>query len=208
MSLTFAFLLLLALNTVQRGDEALFEKISLEGAQSGLSWLTILRKREAYRRVFFNFDINKVSKMTDQDVERILNEENDDTRQIIVRHRGKIEAVIDNAKCIEKLRADSKAKEATPKHGVFDDLLWSFVGDKPILNVTWKGDLKDVATQTKESQEMSKTLKKLGFRFVGPTTCYAMMQSVGMVLDHPVNTKEWKVAKERLEKREGGYQER
>lgn len=146
--------------------------------------------------------------MTDQDVERILNEENDDTRQIIVRHRGKIEAVINNAKCIEKLRADSEAKEATPKHGVFDDLLWSFVGDKPILNVTWKGDLKDVATQTKESQEMSKTLKKLGFRFVGPTTCYAMMQSVGMVLDHPVNTKEWKVAKERLEKREGGYQER
>lgn len=200
-----------------RGDEALFEKISLEGAQSGLSWLTILRKRDAYRRVFFNFNIDKVAKMTDQDVERILSEQDKaNTRNIVVRHRGKIESVINNAKCIQQLykqdaekKVDDGDKTPPPKHGVFDQFLWSFVNDKPILNVSWKsGDLKDAATQTQESQEMSKQLKKLGFRFVGPTTCYAMMQSVGMVLDHPVNSKEWKAAKERLEKRKGGYQER
>lgn len=147
--------------------------------------------------------------MTEQDIERILNEEDEEnTRNIVVRHRGKVESVINNAQCIQQLRADSNEKDK-PKHGVFDELLWSFVDDKPILNLSWKGgDLKDALTQTQESKDMSKKLKQLGFRFVGPTTCYAMMQSVGMVLDHPVDSKEWKQAKERLEKREGGYQER
>ncbi|CAJ1949121.1 unnamed protein product [Cylindrotheca closterium] len=200
----------------KRGDQALFEKISLEGAQSGLSWLTVLRKRDAYRRVFFGFDVDRVAKMTEQDVERILNEQDaENTRNIIVRHRGKVESVINNAKCIQKLVLDSsndedEKKNNMPTHGVFDELLWTFVNDKPILNVSWKGGdgLKDAPTQTQESKDMSKKLKQLGFRFVGPTTCYAMMQSVGMVLDHPVGSKEWKEAKERLEKRKGGYQER
>ncbi|KAL3928151.1 MAG: hypothetical protein SGBAC_012769 [Bacillariaceae sp.] len=193
-----------------RGDQALFERISLEGAQSGLSWLTVLRKRDAYRRVFHGFDVDQVAKMTDQDVERILAEEDkENTRNIIVRHRGKVESVISNAKCIQQLYAESKTKtKRKPKYGVLDELLWSFVDHRPILNVSWQGDLKDAATQTQESKHMSKELKKLGFRFVGPTTCYAMMQSVGMVLDHPVNSKEWKGAKERLKKRKGGYQER
>lgn len=151
--------------------------------------------------------MDQVAKMTDQDVERILAEEDkENTRNIIVRHRGKVESVISNAKCIQQLYADRKNKK-NPKHGVLDELLWSFVDDRPILNVSWQGDLKDAATQTQESKDMSKELKKLGFRFVGPTTCYAMMQSVGMVLDHPVNSKEWKEAKERLKKRKGGYQE-
>lgn len=150
--------------------------------------------------------------MTDQDVERILNEEDkENTRNIVVRHRGKIESVINNAKCIQRLyveAAEDNETAITPKHGVFDHLLWNFVDDKPILNVSWKGDLRDAATQIPESQDMSKWLKKMGFRFVGPTTCYAMMQSVGMVLDHPVDSKEWKATKERLEKRTEGYQER
>ena len=181
----------------------MFEKISLEGAQSGLSWLTILRKRNAYRRVFSDFDVDKVAAMTDEDVERIVNEEDkENPTNLVVRHRGKIQSVINNAKCIQEL---------SQKHSddnYFDTLLWSFVDDKPILNTTWKGSLSDATTQTKESQAMSKALKKLGFRFVGPTTMLAMMQSVGMVIDHPVDSPEWKVARERLERRPNGYQER
>eukprot|EP00980_Cylindrotheca_fusiformis_P017285 scaffold5347_cov130-Cylindrotheca_fusiformis.AAC.7 len=198
-----------------RGDQPLFEKITLEGAQSGLSWLTILRKREAYRRVFHQFDIDKVAAMTPDDVDRILNEEDKkNTQNIIVRHRGKVESTINNAKCIQQMRRDAGGGDMT-KHGVLDDFLWSFVDDKPILNVSWKGGggegdsvLKNAPTQSPESKAMSKALKELGFRFVGPTTCYAMMQSVGMVLDHPKGSDEWKAAYQRLQAREGGYQQR
>lgn len=187
----------------------MFEKISLEGAQSGLSWLTILRKRDAYRRVFHHFDIDLVASMTDDDVERILNEQNDDTRNIIVRHRGKVESVINNAKCIQKLRLEAKESgESKHELGVFDNFVWSFVENKPILSMSRSGDLKECASQTPESQAMSKALKKLGFRFVGPTTCYSVMQSVGMAIDHPKESPEWLAACERLESREGGYQER
>jgi DNA-3-methyladenine glycosylase I len=186
----------------QRGDVPLFEKISLEGAQSGLSWLTILRKRSAYRRVFFDFDIARVAAMTQEDVDRIIEEDGENKRNIIVRHRGKIEAVINNAKCIQHMRINDEKEEATD-NGVFDKFLWSFVQDQPILK-----KLNDSPSQSPESQAMSKALKKHGFRFVGPTTCYAMMQSVGMAIDHPVDSEEWKDAYERLQSRPGGYQER
>jgi DNA-3-methyladenine glycosylase I len=174
--------------------------------------LTILRKREAYRRVFHNFDVDVVAAMTQEDVERLLQEEDaENTRNIIVRHRGKIEAVINNAKCIQQMRKEEQSSggnddDKQGNHGVLDSLVWSFVQDQPLLN-RWKGQLRDVPSQTAESQAMSKALKKLGFKFVGPTTCYAMMQSLGMVIDHPVDS-EWKAAQERLKKRPGGYQER
>lgn len=187
----------------KRGDEALFEKISLEGAQSGLSWLTILRKREAYRRVFSNFDVDKVALMDDDDVERIVAEESDgDPRSLVVRHRGKIQAVINNAKCIQQMR-----QEEPDQSDVFDKFLWSFVDNAPILN-SWSGDLKQACSNSDESAAMSAALKKRGFRFVGPTTCYSLMQSVGMVIDHPIGTPEYTAATKRLKKRPGGFQDR
>jgi len=190
-----------------RGDRNLFEKISLEGAQSGLSWLTILRKREAYRRVFHDFDIDKVAAMTEKDVERILRSEDDDPkRNVIVRHRGKIESTINNAKCIQEMRraANDADRETT---GIFDEFLWGFVGDKPVLNY-WNPKFSNAVSKSSESEKMSQGLKKLGFRFVGPTTCYAMMQSTGMVIDHPVGSPQWKAARERLRSRPGGFQDR
>mmetsp|Transcript_20293 Transcript_20293/g.57620 ORF Transcript_20293/g.57620 Transcript_20293/m.57620 type:complete len:394 (+) Transcript_20293:97-1278(+) len=185
----------------KRGDVAMFEKISLEGAQSGLSWLTILRKREAYRRTFHQFDVDKVAAMTQDDVDSILNQNTADTTQMIVRHRGKIEAVINNARKIQEMRV-AHPEDPNP----LDSLVWSFVDDKPIV-YRWSGELRDANTKTAESIAMSKELKKRGFKFVGPTTCYAMMQSVGMVVDHPVDSPEWKAAVSRLEQRKGGYQE-
>ena len=184
----------------KRGDVPLFEKMSLEGAQSGLSWLTILRKRDAYRRTFHKFDISKVAKMTQKDVEAIVATSTDDPRDMVVRHRGKIEAVINNAKCIEELR-----KETGQKDAALDKFLWSFVDDKPIV-MKWKGNLSEAYTKTPESEAMSKALKKKGFKFVGPTTMYAMMQSVGMVIDHPVDSPEYTDAIKRLKERPGGYQ--
>lgn len=195
----------------KRGDVALFEKLSLEGAQAGLSWLTILRKREAYRKVFYNFDIEKVAQMSPQDVQRILDTQNDDPSNIVVRHRGKIEATINNAKCIQAMYEEEAAanfKKTTKNNNLFDRFLWSFVNDKPILNTKWKvgQSLATALCKTPESEAMSKALKQRGFRFVGPTTCYAMMQSCGLVIDHPVGSPEWKAAVERLKKRPGGYQ--
>lgn len=194
----------------KRGDKALFEKICLEGAQSGLSWLTILRKREAYRLNFFNFDIAKVAKMSDKDVQRILDADEDDPTKMVVRHRGKIEATINNAKCIQEMYKDEKmAPKNAKSKDLFDKFVWSFVGDKPILNTRWKqGEgLTNALAKSPESEAMSKALKKKGFRFVGPTTCYAMMQSVGMVIDHPAGSPEWEAAVERLKQRPGGYQQ-
>lgn len=169
-----------------------------------MSWLTVLRKRESYRRVFFQFDVDRVAAMTDADVERIINEEDKaNPRNIIVRHRGKIESVINNAKCIQQLQ-----NEHPDQPDYFDEYIWSFVGNKPILNMKWDGkSLEHALSQTKESQAMSKALKKLGFRFVGPTTMYAMMQSCGLVIDHPVDSPEWIAARDRLQQRPGGYQE-
>jgi DNA-3-methyladenine glycosylase I len=186
-----------------RSDVKLFEKISLEGAQSGLSWLTILRKRQAYRRTFHGFDPVKVATMTEDDVNRILAEQPDDTRDVVVRHKGKIESVINNAQCILKMRAEEE-NATDAEHGVFDKFIWSFVNDQPIVNRI--GSVKDAPTRSVESEAMSKALKKRGFKFVGPTTCYAMMQAAGMVLDHPKDSPEWQQAYQRLQNRPGGFQ--
>lgn len=142
--------------------DSLFESLCLEGQQAGLSWITVLRKREHYRRVFYDFDAVKVAKMGESDVERLLQDAG------IIRHRGKIEAIIGNAKAVLALESEEQG---------FTELVWSY---KPEA----LGDGIPIPTQTTESLAMSKILKKKGFRFVGPTTCYAFMQAVGMVDDH------------------------
>jgi DNA-3-methyladenine glycosylase I len=222
--------------SMQRGDDSMFEKLCLEGAQSGLSWLTILRKRTAYRKTFHNFNIDLVAAMTEKDIQAIIDTPTtttttkrgqgggkaskkiggeNNTRHVVVRHRGKIEAVINNAKCIQQMRILKRTGGTTDEfdrgeHGVFDTFLWNFVQDKPILNNWWDGEnqLSDAPGRSIESDTMSKELKKLGFKFVGPTMCYSMMQSEGMVIDHPVNSPEWISAMERLKERPGGYQTR
>mmetsp|Transcript_11163 Transcript_11163/g.24899 ORF Transcript_11163/g.24899 Transcript_11163/m.24899 type:complete len:323 (-) Transcript_11163:251-1219(-) len=140
-----------------RGDRALFERLSLEGAQAGLSWLIILRKREAYRSTFYNFDPQKVAQMTDEDVDRILSTEpanKKDTTSVIVRHRGKVESVIHNAKLLLELQKEKQDTETA-----LDALLWSFVDDKPVLNYFGKDRRHDQSllqeefpTHTPESQ--------------------------------------------------------
>ena len=148
-------------------DRTLFEFITLEGAQAGLSWLTILKKREGYRKAFKNFDPQKVAKMTGEDVERLMKDES------IVRNRLKIESTISNAKAF---------LAAQKEFGSFAKYMWDWVGGKPIQN-NWK-KMKDVPAETDLAQTISKDLKKRGFRFVGPTIWYAHMQAVGMVNDH------------------------
>jgi DNA-3-methyladenine glycosylase I len=146
-----------------RDDRHLFEMLTLEGAQAGLSWSTILRKRDGYRKAFANFDAAKVARFTGKRVERLLADPG------IVRNRLKVESAVNNAQRI--LELDS-----------LSDYLWSFVGGEPLVN-RWK-TLAEIPAETAESKAMSKDLKKRGFRFVGPTVCYAFMQSVGMVDDH------------------------
>jgi len=142
--------------------DELFECLCLEGQQAGLSWITILRKREGYRKAFHKFKVAKVAKMDQTDVERLVLDAG------IVRHRGKIEAIIGNAKALLAME-----KEGTK----FADFVWSYAPEK-------SGDGINVPSQTEESVALSKALKKKGFRFVGPTTVYAFMQAVGMVDDH------------------------
>ena len=180
-------------------DNELFEKLSLEGAQSGLSWRTILHKREAYRLAFHNFDIDKVSSMTDDDIESLLTStsDDDDKTKLVVRHRGKLQSVVNNATIIQQLKANGTIAS-------FKEYLWSFVDNKPILN-HWES-FSDLPSKTEESERMSKALKKHGFKFVGPTTCYSLMQSCGFVIDHLKGSKHWLEAEKRLKKREGGYQ--
>ena len=150
-----------------RSESGLFEALTLEGAQAGLSWLTILRKRDGYRELFSGFDPEKVAAYGEGDVERMLQ----DPR--IVRHRGKIEATINNARQILRLREQESG---------FVDLVWASVNHKPKVN-QWKS-LAELPAQTPVSSALSKTLKQHGFRFVGPTTCYAFMQAAGLVNDH------------------------
>jgi DNA-3-methyladenine glycosylase I len=150
-----------------RGDDALFERVSLEAFQSGLSWLVILRKREAFRAAFAGFRIAAVAEYTEADVERLLQDEG------IVRNRAKINATIANAKAAMELTGGSD-------HQGLSDLVWSFAPERRERPKR----LADVAAVTPESTALSKALKKRGFRFVGPTTAYAMMQAVGMVDDH------------------------
>jgi DNA-3-methyladenine glycosylase I len=147
-------------------DRHLFELLVLEGAQAGLSWLTILRKREGYRRAFADFDVEAIARFGARDVERLMADSG------IVRNRAKIEATIGNAKAALELES-------------LDDFLWSFVDGRPLRN-SWKA-LSEMPAETPESKAMSKELKRQGFRFVGPTICYAFMQAAGLVNDHTVD---------------------
>jgi DNA-3-methyladenine glycosylase I len=150
-------------------DNVLFEFITLEGAQAGLSWETILRKREAYREAFAGFDPAKVARFTPARVENLLKNEG------IVRNRMKIESTVTNAKAFLAVQKE---------FGSFDAYVWRFVGGKPLVNV--RRSMKDLPAKTAESDALSKDLSKRGFRFVGSTICYAFMQAVGMVNDHLV----------------------
>jgi DNA-3-methyladenine glycosylase I len=145
-------------------DRMLFELLTLEGAQAGLSWLTILRKREGYRAAFDGFDVSKVARYTPKKVEKLLADPG------IVRNRLKVESTVNNAQRILELDVP------------LSELLWSFVGGEPKLN-RWK-TTREIPAETVESKTMSKELKRRGFRFVGPTVCYAFMQAAGLVNDH------------------------
>jgi DNA-3-methyladenine glycosylase I len=149
-------------------DRVLFEFLILEGAQAGLSWSTILNKRENYRRAFAGFDPKKVARFDAAKRRSLMKDEG------IVRNRLKIESTVSNARAFLAVQKE---------FGSFDRYIWQFVGGKPIRNAR-KG--KDVPARTAESDAMSKDLKKRGFRFVGSTICYAFMQAVGMVNDHLV----------------------
>lgn len=148
-------------------DTRLFEMLILEGAQAGLSWLTILKRRESYRKAFDRFDAKKIANYDKKKVAVLLKDPG------IIRNRLKIAATIDNAHAYLEVKKE---------FGTFDRYIWSFVGGKPQRNPR-KGQT-PLPTQTPEAEAMSKDLKKRGFRFVGPTICYAFMQAVGMVNDH------------------------
>lgn len=148
-------------------DRRLFEFLVLEGAQAGLSWLTILKKRENYRKAFDNFDIERIARYGPQDITRLLHDPG------IVRNRLKVEAAIRNARGVLSIREE---------YGTLDTFLWRYVDGSPVQNAR-KG-MTDLPAKTKESDQISKDLKKRGFNFVGSTICYAFMQAVGMVNDH------------------------
>ena len=150
-----------------RDERALFELLNLEGAQAGLSWSTILNKREGYRRAFSGFDPAKVARFTPAKVERLLQDPG------IVRNRMKVESSLNNA---------ARVREVQREHGSLDAYLWSFVSGRPLVG-RFEG-LGDIPAETAESKAMSKGLKAKGFRFVGPTVCYAFMQACGLVQDH------------------------
>ncbi|MCH7484634.1 MAG: DNA-3-methyladenine glycosylase I [Chloroflexi bacterium] len=150
-------------------DRRHFEMLVLEGAQAGLSWTTILNKRENYRRAFDGFDYEKVARYTQRDVKRLLGDAG------IVRNKLKVASAISNAQALIAVREE---------FGSFDSYIWGFVGGKPKVNSF--RSYKELPATTPESDAMAKDLKQRGFRFVGPTVCYAHMQSVGMVDDHEV----------------------
>lgn len=151
-------------------DRTLFEFLILEGAQAGLSWTTILKKREGYRRSFSNFDAAKVARYDRRRIERLLRNEG------IIRNRLKIESAVSNAKAFLEIQQQFDS---------FDAYIWRFVDGKPIQNAWKRAD--EVPATTPISEAMSKDLKKRGFRFVGSTICYAFMQAIGMVNDHLVD---------------------
>ena len=151
-------------------DRLLFEFLILEGAQAGLSWLTILKKRQNYRRAFDNFDARRIARYDSRRIKRLLADPG------IVRNRLKIESTIRNAKAFLLVQKE---------FGSFDRYVWQFVGGRPIRNA--RKTLKDIPPHTKESDAMSRDLLKRGFKFVGFTICYAFMQAVGMVNDHTTN---------------------
>jgi DNA-3-methyladenine glycosylase I len=152
-------------------ERRLFEKITLEGFQSGLSWITVLRKRERFREVFQQFDFEKVARFTRQDVERLVQDAG------IIRHRGKIESAINNAQKVCQL-IDEQGE------GALAQLIWSHEPSAKQRPKTLTPEIAATLGQTAQSQALSKTLRKMGFNFVGPTTMYALMQSMGVVNDH------------------------
>jgi DNA-3-methyladenine glycosylase I len=158
-----------------KDDQALFELLTLEGCQAGLSWITVLRKRENYRKAYDGFDPRKIAKYTPAKLAKLLADPG------IIRHRGKIEASVTNAKAYLAI---------VEREGSFAKFLWSFVGGKPIKRKP--KDLKRVLTTSPESDAMSKALQKAGFKFVGSTICYAFMQASGMVDDHVVGCHRYK----------------
>ena len=155
-------------------DRALFEFLILEGAQAGLSWSTILKRRKGYQIAFNNFDASKVAAYGDKEIENLMQNTQ------IIRNRLKINSTISGAKALLEIQKD---------FGSFNKYIWGFVNDKPIINNI--NQLRDIPTFTRESEEMSKDLKKRGFNFVGPTICYAFMQAIGMVNDHEVGCFRW-----------------
>lgn len=154
----------------QYDSQKLFEMLCLEGQQAGLSWITILKKRQHYRKVFEDFDPLKISKFTTKNVERLTSDPG------IVRHKGKIEAIINNSKCFLKMENDGDN---------FSEFIWSFTDNKPIINY-WENH-KEIPADTDISKAMSKALKNKGFKFIGSTICYAFMQACGLVNDHIVD---------------------
>ena len=152
-----------------RDDRTLFEFLTLEGAQAGLSWETILKKRENYRRAFDNFDAARIARYSERDVERLLADAG------IVRNRLKVAATVNNAQ---------RTLEVREEFGSFDEYIWRFVGGRPIKN-SFRA-VSEVPAKTEESEAMSVELRRRGFKFVGSTICYAFMQAVGMVNDHTV----------------------
>ena len=154
----------------QHDDRKLFEFLILEGAQAGLSWTTILNRRNGYREAFCNFDANLVSKLNQKDIEKLIQNPS------IIRNKLKINSAINNAKHFLKIQK---------QFGTFDNYLWGFVNYKPIKN-KFK-TYSDLPAYTELSQKLSTDLKKHGFTFVGPTICYAFMQAIGMVDDHTAN---------------------
>jgi len=156
--------------TPRHDDRGLFEFLILEGAQAGLSWDTILRKRENYRTAFDGFDVNKVARYTDKKIEKLMQDEG------IIRNRLKIASAVSNAKAFLKVQKE---------FGSFDKYIWSFVNGKPIVNKLKESS--QVPAKTEVSDAISKDLKKRGFNFVGSTIMYAFMQATGMVNDHLVS---------------------
>lgn len=151
-------------------DKELFEFLILEGAQAGLSWTTILNRREGYRRAFVDFDIPKIARFSEKDFERLLQDPG------IIRNKLKVRSAINNAQQVISIQEE---------FGSFDQYIWEFVDFQPIQNHFKK--LVDIPASTDLSTTMSKSLKKRGFTFVGPTICYAYMQAVGMVNDHVIS---------------------
>lgn len=150
-------------------DRSLFEFLVLEGAQAGLSWSTILKKREGYRKAFDHFDVRKISRYSENDVFRLINNSN------IIRNKLKINAAIVNARAFLQIQE---------QFGSFDHYIWQFVNGRPVQN-SWE-KMTDIPSRTPESEAMGKDLQKRGFKFVGTTICYAFMQATGMVNDHVV----------------------
>lgn len=151
-------------------DQKLFEMLILEGAQAGLSWITVLKKRENYRKVFSDFDALKISRYSDKKIAKLL------VNPGIIRNKLKVNSTVTNARAFLQIQKE---------FGSFDKYIWQFVDGKPIINNFT--NLKEIPASTEISDRMSKDLKKRGFKFIGSTICYAYMQAVGMVNDHTTN---------------------